>query len=339
MVRILSIDGGGIRGIIPGEILVALENKLKDKTGNKKARIPDYFDLIAGTSTGGILTCTMLYPDKKNPERPLYDANDAVKMYIKKGDDIFDPKSFGILNEKYPSSGIEKVLNKYFPDYNLSDLLKPCIITSYDIENQKPKFFKQLKAAADNADNFRIKDVARATSAAPTFFEAAYIQSLTGTYFSLIDGGVIVNNPAVCAYAEASRLFKCEPENTVIVSLGAGAEKEKGLSYNKVKNWGGLQWIKPLIEIMMSGSEVTANYQMTEFFTATSNYFRINPSLGKASTAMDNAKKRNIKALVEAGRKGAKTYDLELDKIVELTTRQSVKKEGLPISHSPENIV
>ncbi len=231
MIRILSLDGGGIRGIIPGEILVALENKLQDKTGDKKARIPDYFDLIAGTSTGGILTCSMLYPDKNNPGRPLYDADDSVKMYIKKGDDIFDPKSFGILHEKYPSSGIENVLADFFPDYNLSDLLKPCIITSYDIENQKPKFFKQLKAKQDKEYNFRIKDVARATSAAPSFFEPAFIQSLAGTNFSLIDGGVIVNNPAVCAYAEASRLYKCKPEETVIVSLSTGQEKEKGVLY------------------------------------------------------------------------------------------------------------
>jgi patatin-like phospholipase/acyl hydrolase len=64
MTRILSIDGGGIRGIIPGQILVILEEKLKAKTGNENARIADYFDLIAGTSTGGILTCAYLTPDK-----------------------------------------------------------------------------------------------------------------------------------------------------------------------------------------------------------------------------------------------------------------------------------
>ncbi|MCB0397703.1 MAG: patatin-like phospholipase family protein, partial [Flavobacteriales bacterium] len=69
MIRILSIDGGGIRGILPGQILVALEKKLQIKSKNEKARIADYFDLIAGTSTGGILTCALLAPDTIDPSR------------------------------------------------------------------------------------------------------------------------------------------------------------------------------------------------------------------------------------------------------------------------------
>ena len=85
LTRILSIDGGGIRGIIPGQILVILEEKLKAKTGNAEARIADYFDLIAGTSTGGILTCAYLTPDKESPLRPKFDAPQVVDLYLNNG--------------------------------------------------------------------------------------------------------------------------------------------------------------------------------------------------------------------------------------------------------------
>ncbi len=109
MTRVLSIDGGGIRGIIPGQILVAIEEKLKEKTGNGNARIADYFDLIAGTSTGGILTCAYLTPDKENAGRPKFDTTQVVDLYLKNGGDIFDVtlrhklRSLGgITDEKYP---------------------------------------------------------------------------------------------------------------------------------------------------------------------------------------------------------------------------------------------
>ena len=87
-VRILSIDGGGIRGILPGIVLVHLEEKLQEKTGNEDMRLADVFDLMAGTSTGGILTLTYLMPDENN--RPKFTAQKAVDLYLEKGGKIFD---------------------------------------------------------------------------------------------------------------------------------------------------------------------------------------------------------------------------------------------------------
>src|SRR5947207_3704233 len=82
--RILSIDGGGIRGIIPGQVLVALEKKIQQLSGDNSKRIADVFDLIAGTSTGGILTCLYLCPDA-NSARPRFSAADAVDLYLQNG--------------------------------------------------------------------------------------------------------------------------------------------------------------------------------------------------------------------------------------------------------------
>lgn len=85
--RILSIDGGGIRGILPGQILVSLEEKLKSKSHNTSARIADYFDLVAGTSTGAILSAAYVCPNEEG--RPKYSAKEAVNFYLEDGDEIF----------------------------------------------------------------------------------------------------------------------------------------------------------------------------------------------------------------------------------------------------------
>jgi patatin-like phospholipase/acyl hydrolase len=90
--RILSIDGGGIRGIIPGQVLVSLEQKLQQLSGDPNRRIAEAFDMVAGTSTGGILTCLYLYPDANG--KPKFSAADAVDLYLLNGGDIFDVSIF-----------------------------------------------------------------------------------------------------------------------------------------------------------------------------------------------------------------------------------------------------
>ncbi|PSB02869.1 patatin, partial [filamentous cyanobacterium Phorm 46] len=176
--RILSIDGGGIRGIIPAQVGVSIELKLQQKSGNPDAKIADYFDLIAGTSAGGILTCIYLFPDAENPSRPRWSAQDAVNFSIKSGRDVFQSSFWqtlksldGLVDEKYPSERLEKFLLENFRDAKLSELLKPCLISSYDIERRKAHFFNQIDAKKSPAEEYFIRDIARATSAAPSYFE------------------------------------------------------------------------------------------------------------------------------------------------------------------------
>src|SRR5512133_1894263 len=188
--RILSIDGGGIRGIIPGQILVALEEKLRKTTGKPEACISDYFDLIAGTSTGGILACALLCPGSEKPKKPRFTAQEVVDLYMERGDEIFSVPvfhklrtAFGVLDEKYPSNGIDEALNDYFGNTKLSMMRKPCLIPAYDITRRKGHFFTSHDAKKNPAKDFLIRDVARATSAAPTYFEAANVQSLTAVHY------------------------------------------------------------------------------------------------------------------------------------------------------------
>lgn len=331
MTRILSIDGGGIRGIIPGQILVILEEKLKARSGNPNARIADYFDLIAGTSTGGILTCAYLIPSQDNSGmevRPKFNATQVVDLYLKRGGDIFSVTlghkirtAGGILDEMYPAAQLEKALDEYFGDTKLSELIKPCLITSYDIKHRKGHFFTQHDAKQKKGWDFMVKEVARATSAAPTYFECSNIMSETEVSYPLIDGGVFVNNPTLCAFAEVYKEFKTAPDKMVILSLGTGFSK-KEYDYDKAKSWGMVEWVKPLIDIMMSGVAEVVDYQLRQMFDATgisNQYLRINTELPiDVSPDMDEASPENLQALKELGTYTAQNFDTELDAFVEL---------------------
>lgn len=175
-VRILSIDGGGIRGVLPATFLSVLEEKLQETSGNKNLRLADCFDLIAGTSTGGLLTCMYLTPDDNNALIPKYTARQALEFYFGYGDSAFTPNAKGGFH-KYSPAGLEAGLNKFFGNLKLSQLIKPCCITAYDMIHCEPFIFYSHRAISDPRANYYIKDVARATSALPGIFPPATIAS------------------------------------------------------------------------------------------------------------------------------------------------------------------
>jgi patatin-like phospholipase/acyl hydrolase len=322
--RILSIDGGGIRGIIPGQVLVALEQKLQKLSGDPNKRIADVFDLVAGTSTGGILTCLYLCPNGADPPRPRFSAEDAVELYLQHGDNIFDVSVFrsivsvgGLAEEKYSAAPLEQVIQKYLGDVTLSQLLKPCLITAYDITRRKAVFFNSADRGPGR--DFYLRSVARATSAAPTYFEPANIESLDRTVLPLIDGGVFANNPAMCACVET---FGFDENLTVadirLLSLGTGAT-DVAYHYSEVKHWGKIEWAMPMFDILMSGASETVDYQMELLFQSVgrqAQYLRIQPNLADdpdVDSAMDNASEGNMTALQKVGQAAAGAADRELE--------------------------
>lgn len=339
MKKILSLDGGGIRGIIPGQILIALEDRLQKQTQNPDARIANYFDFLAGTSTGGILAAICLCPSLNDPSKACFSAKQAVDLYIKNGHKIFDVPLWkkiqsldGIADEKYDAEPIESCLDEYFGDIKLSQLLKPCLITAYDIKRRETHFFAQHDYASkgDGLD-FYVKDVCRATSAAPTYFEAALIKSISGVSYPLVDGGVFANNPSLCAYSEV-RNAKGLPtaKDMFIVSIGTGSEN-KSYDYDKAKGWGAIGWIRPVIDIMMAGNSETTHYHLTKMFLAGGNqrnYTRLQPaSLGSANPEMDDATEENIQALIEVGIETAQNCSDELNRIVDILLEGEDKVE------------
>jgi len=334
-VRILSIDGGGIRSIIPAQILVILEEKLREKTGRSETRLTDYFDLIAGSGTGGIMVCAYLSPIKPQNQTPRFSAGQVADLFLRGGkkmyEETLDHKLLsvgGLIDEKYSSYGLEKVLKEYFDELQLSHLLKPCLIPTYDITRREAHFFTQHTATKPSED-FLVRDIARATAASPTFFECKRVQSLSGVSYPMIDGGIFANNPALCAYAEARKIYT-HPGNDakgvsangmVILSLGTGKSKLH-YEFDDAKGWGLASWSQPLIDISASASSEVVDYQLREIFSAVDvpgQYLRIDPKLGiDINPQKDNASVANVQALKELGQYVAEEAEAQLNTLVDM---------------------
>jgi patatin-like phospholipase/acyl hydrolase len=329
--RILSIDGGGIRGVLPGEILVELERLLQLKSGNSSARIADHFDLVAGTSTGGILTCLYICPDVKQPSRPRFTAREAVNLYLLHGNRIFRDvvrthQRGATQQEKYPAAPLESVFQEYFDDLRLSQMLRPCLVTSYNILKRSTHFFTSHDAQNDPGCDYYVREVARATTAAPTYFEPARVTAMDGKTYPLIDGGVFANNPALCAFAEAEQILAKAADHPVsakhifMLSIGT-ASMRRGYDYHPGQGWGKQGFVPPVLDVLMSGAGDTVDFQAAKVFEAAGaaeNYVRINPGIGKADGAMDNGSERNLKALHEAGQESASRHSETLDRVAEI---------------------
>lgn len=332
--RILSLDGGGIRGLMTAQVLVFLEEKLNQKyekrfgKPEKPKKLGEFFDLVAGTSTGGILTCAFLTPDTEGSNVPLYSAKDCVNIYYEHGATIFTktfwgsvPLLTGLGGSKYDSQNIENVLDKYFKNYKLSNLVAPCLITSYDIEQRKAVFFTSHDARQKgNMADFRVRDVARSTSAAPTFFPPSAIESDIQFPYHLIDGALFANNPTMCALVEAIKVAKLNPSDMIVLSLGTGSV-QKHYKYDQAKNWGLVGWVSPIIDIMMSAASETVDYQMKKLYQTLNkkeHYLRIMPDLGQASPEMDDVSPENLEHLKNAGTACAIAFDDELERFADL---------------------
>lgn len=305
MKRILSIDGGGIRGLIPALVLAEIESK----TGKA---IADCFDLIAGTSTGGILALG-ISKDNGNG-RPQYSASDLAGIYQSRGKEIFSRSLWkgvssigGLTDELYSAKGIERVLENYFGDDPLGSGLTKTLITSYDIQNREPLFLKSWK---EEYRSVQMKHAARATSAAPTYFEPALVP-IGGATKALVDGGVFINSPTVSAYAEAKKLFSGE-DDFFVLSLGTG-ELIRPISFAEAKDWGRAGWLVPLLSCMFDGVSDATNYQMKMFVGE--KYVRLQTDLSIASDDMDNATNGNIENLKAEAKKLIRTHKSEIEAV------------------------
>lgn len=329
--RILSIDGGGIRGLIPALVIEYLEKHLKGP-------IYKYFDFFAGTSTGGILTLGLLTRHPKHRNRP-YSGSELIRLYREQASHIFS----GSLGGMHPASGIENVLSKYFSNVSFEKLLKPCLIASYKLgETSAERIPDKLKPLSNYSENLNIppqehffiskyknyeylvRDVARATSAAPTYFPTATIvpQNKPDVVEWLIDGGVFANNPALFAYAHLIKngaVYRTlapgrygsnrTTEDVILVSLGTGHYQSKSIigstgslisgDFKNSKTWGKIGWAKPATEIMFDASAHLVHYQLEALFNSTpKNYHRYDISLEEAISLDDS---KNISKIVRLG--------------------------------------
>ena len=279
--RILAIDGGGIRGIIPALVLAEVERR-------SGRRVFELFDLIAGTSTGGILACALCAPD------PL-PAEQLVGLYQEEGPEIFSRSVFqrirsgeGLLDEKYDAAALDRALERFLSTKRLSETRPDLIVPAYDMADPGPYFFKSPKARANEPEDVPLSVVARATSAAPTYFEAVPLDGR-----ALIDGGVFAVNPAMCAFAEVMRH---DPSADILMlSLGTG-QRTRRRTYADIDDWGLLEWARPILDVVFDGVSDAVDYQLRQVL-AEGRYWRLQVELTEASDDLDDASERNLRLL------------------------------------------
>ncbi len=296
--RVLSIDGGGIRGLIPALVLADLERRTA-------RRIADLVDLIAGTSTGGILACALARPGADG--RPRFSAEELVGLYESEGPKIFHRSLLktitsvaGILDERYESDGLVGALREFLGDARLSDALVPVLVTAYDIEGRFAFFFRSERARRDPSYDFTLADAAHATSAAPSYFEPALVSDLAGARrYPLIDGGVFAANPSMCAWTDLVKDGRA-PDLDVLASLGTGTAI-RPIRYASARNWGQLGWARPVIDVLLSGAAETVDFQLGHLLG--DRYVRLQQRLETASDDLDDAGPDNLRDLREEGRR------------------------------------
>jgi patatin-like phospholipase/acyl hydrolase len=280
--RVLSIDGGGIRGLVTTIVL----QRLLEKPGLDN--ILDLIDLVAGTSTGGLLALGIA---------DQLDIAEIRDIYVNKGPEIFDDFWLDdlvhlgkLLGADYSIKPLGRALQDLLGDTTLGQLKKRVLITAFDLDNEdpdpakrtwKPKLFHNFPGKNNDRDQLAYK-VGMYTSAAPTYFP---------TVDGYVDGGVYASNPGMCALAQTQdQRYKPTPalQDIVLLSLGTGTS----LQYIKGKthDWGYAQWIKPLISLMLDGTAGIADYQCRQMLDV--HYHRLEPVFPPGTTVdMDDVKK------------------------------------------------
>jgi uncharacterized protein len=321
--RVLAIDGGGIRGLIAARVIARLEELITAEAGEER-RLADCFHMFAGTSTGGLLALGLTVPDPADPSRPRLSGADLVDLYTSEGPRIFGDTLHKLLSlggwiaPKHSEARLERALRERFGEARLKDALRELIVTSYDMTEPGPHFFKRWRARESGDRDVAMVDVGLATSAAPTYFPS---HGLGGR--ALVDGGLFAANPSVAAIVEALKRRDEEPRDLnagelLLVSLGTG-QHESGHPQSQVRRWGRIGWILPrrqdpaLIAAFLDGQSDAADHWAEILLNhhpgraaldpasqgAGPRYFRFQTKL-PVSTPLDDARPRALGQLNEA---------------------------------------
>ena len=288
--KVLAIDGGGIRGLIPALVLAEIERRTGRRAG-------ELVDLVAGTSTGAIVACALVKPQPMPAER-------IAEIYVQEGPRIFDrsllkriESADGLLDERYDSAPLVDALERHLGAARLPEARPPVLVTAYDIERRRAVF---LRSAGDDV---AMAAAAHASSAAPTYFEPVRVNGA-----ALVDGGVFATNPSVCAYAEVNGRLE------LLLSLGTG-EHTRPLRLEDARGWGQLEWVRPLIDVVFDGSADAVDLQLSALLGEA--YVRLQTPLDEASDDLDDASAANLAALRREADRLIAARDDEIDRVCE----------------------
>lgn len=295
---ILSLDGGGIRGAATTQFLMRIEQALQQKT---RKSLRDYVDFYAGTSTGSIIALALATTSMSMAEiNQLYSVDNAEKIF---SDNRGWFEIDGINAPKYEGQGKYARLSHYFKQARLGDVQqgKHVLAVTYGIEQRQPFVLKSTK---QSHQHLLSADVADASSAAPTYFPTKPMRlGESDLQHWLIDGGVVANNPTMCAFAEARRVWSSLDFDQIrVLSVGTGFQTRKINGPNS-QDWGALEWMTKGSIIDILSDELVVGYQAITLIP-NGNYIRVNAQMQQQpglryppDDAMDDISESNIEKL------------------------------------------
>jgi uncharacterized protein len=340
-IRILAIDGGGVRGLLPARFLVELEAMAGQP-------LHTLFDVIAGTSVGGILALGYAAPAADGKGYSAAQVFDDLREWLPgifppiesaaSLDALRDvherhalsqlvgaallPHHFG--NARYSAAGLEDCVTRAFGDTRLSEALTDVVVPAYDMHGGQPVVFRSRDARPGTTAhrNPRLAEVARATSAAPTYLPPLrLLDDLEESV--LIDGAVVANNPAAIAYLDGVDSGRGEdgtPPDVVLLSVGTGRPSTQQPSYEEIftRNWASLGM--GLLGVVLNGAGEMAHQlvdRMVSGRPAPNQYLRVQPTLTPdVSLHIDDASATNLDALIRCAEATVVEHKTDMERLV-----------------------
>lgn len=309
-IRILSICGGGIRGIIPAHVLKYLEQ-------TSKKPIAELFDVIVGTSTGAVASVVLTLPGIDN--RPRYSTQDLIDFYNKEGKKIFYNPWYhrlltldGLIGPKYMTSSRYEVLKKYIGSAYNDQLLNNIVIPTYAIEEEKPVLFFNWQSTKAEDANYAVVDLLMSAISPPGLFPSVVFGD-KGKRFVLVDGAVYANNPELAASLIAMSLYP--NKKYILVSLGTGSTDAILPSLNTV-DWGLFQWSKNIISLLVNSNMKFNEFILQKLFPFPLAIYHFDTKLGGYDVSLDNVSQKNIRKLNKKGKSLVSKSKEELDALV-----------------------
>jgi patatin-like phospholipase/acyl hydrolase len=312
-IRILALDGGGIRGIITMYSLMYLEKK----SGKS---IHELFDLIVCVSTGAIPATMLNIPNPQH--KPLYSAEHILHYYNSvilnelRSSWWWKMKSiFGLLGPKLDPHHVYNTIKKTDQNLKLSDLLNHVVIFAFDLQSNSVIQFDNITAKKDPSKDFMLRDVLYSAVSAPVQIGPRHITNISGTQqYTIIDGSIMINDPASIAMIIAAKRYPDNPKYLLSLGNGQGIPK---INVEKVGTWGELTWVKPLLWIIFNGRNAYTEDSMSMLynirFSHLKYYARIVCSLPVDISWPFGHSDKQIAALNHTGKELAQKYQRDLD--------------------------
>ena len=351
---ILSIDGGGIRGLIPLRALNYLESCIATILTKKGVAhlanrpLARHFNIVTGTSTGGIIAAGLCCPKSGFPDQSACRVDDLINLYVDHGDEIFNEKATEtdlagwllsllrsniFVTAKHDATVLEKLLEEKLGNWKISESLTKIILTAFDIVQREPVFITNVKTMVPGIEaifrDYLFREAARATAAAPIYLDLIRLRNGGGGEQILVDGGVFANDPTLIAYLQAVREGFSEQQISIL-SLGTGFHYNKYI-YKDAETWGLKDWLDPrrgipLLSVLLEAPAKSTSRLMQKSFPG--KYFRIDGDLGE-KLSLDDASPTAIKKIDVAASAIVQDNLVEINRFADIIADARIAESGL----------